>query len=165
MWYVLCTWHFILPYTGEKDACPSISFHSSPFFAMLLNPNTDWKMPWGARQMRFVLHKAWSLILGCAGGWLHPMLCDWCLSGRVPRGCFSKVEDIAPFPPSPLGQMTGSHCWHGKQTWSGMVWSVPPGHLPWGGLTAQLPHPLLCFLFIQDLMWCHIKELVTAACP
>lgn len=63
---------------------------------MLLNPHTDWKMPWAARQMRFVLREAWSLILACAGGWLHPILREWCLSGSVPGGSFTIVEDVAP---------------------------------------------------------------------
>lgn len=135
---------------------------------MLLNLHTDWKMPWAARQMRFVQHKVWSLVLGFAGGWLHPMLCEWCLSGSVPGGCFSKVEDIAPFPPPPLGPLTGSHCWHCKQTWSGMVWSVPPGHLSRGTQQHSCPVRLIFFLFMQDLMLCHVREwadmLVTAAC-
>lgn len=90
-------------YTEEEYGCLSLSFHLSPYFTMLLKPHTDWKMLWGARQMSFVLHKAWSLFLGCAVGWLHPKLCEWCLSSSVLGGFFSKVEDIFPFPPSASG--------------------------------------------------------------
>lgn len=93
----------ILFYTEKKYPCLSLSFHLSPYLTMLLKPHTDWKILTGARQMRFVLHKAWFLFLGCAVGWLHPMLCEWCLSSSVPGGYFSKVEDIFPFLPSASG--------------------------------------------------------------
>lgn len=53
-----------------------------------------------------------------------------------------KWRTLPPLPPTaPPGQLTGSHCWHGKQTWSGMVWSVPPGHLSRGARQHSCPPP------------------------
>lgn len=53
-----------------------------------------------------------------------------------------KWRTLPPLPPTaPPGQLTGSHCWHGKQTWSGMVWSVPPGHLSRGARQHSCPTP------------------------
>lgn len=139
-------------HSGEKYPCLSISVHLNPYFAMLLNPHTDWKMPWGARQMRYAPHKAWSFIPGCAGSWLHPMLGEWCLSGSFPGGSFSKVEDIAPCTATTPGTADRVICWHGKQTRSGMVWSVPPGR---GSRGAQLP-PHSSPVFSSCRIWCSV---------
>lgn len=69
------------------------------------------------------------------------MLCDGWFSGSVLGGCLSKWRTLPPLPPLPLGQLTRSHSWYGKQTWSGMVWKSPPRLFILRGPTAQLPHP------------------------
>lgn len=113
-------------------------------------------MPWGARRMRFALHKAWYFILGCAGGWLHPMLCERCLSGSVPGGCFSKVEDIAPFSSWCL-----SGCWPGHTVGTvnkhGVAWCEvsPQAVALQGPKSTAAPLAVVCFPYMQDLTWCH----------
>lgn len=125
----------ILYYTREKQACLSISFHFSPYFVVLLNWHTDWKMLRGANRWGLCCIK---LIQGFAGGWMNPMLCEWCLPGNVLGGYFNPLH---PHPTPPLGELTRSRCWHGKQTWNGMVWSGPPKPFILRGATTQLPHP------------------------
>lgn len=69
-----------------------------------------------------------------------------------------KWRTSPPFLLMPLGNLTGSHHWHGKQTWSGMVWSVPPGHRSHRAKQHSCPLPLICFPFMRDLMRYHDKQ-------
>lgn len=164
--YMLCLVQMAFLKFYFIHACLSILFHLSPYFTMLLNPPQIEKCCEGAREMSCVLHAAWSFISARAGGWLHSMLCEWCLSGSVLGGCFSKVEDIAPCSSSALGQLTVSHT--GTVNKHGVAWceAYPQATIPWGPYSTAAPTPV--FVSSWSRLWCHMKEQadmpVTAAC-